>query len=60
MKKALTITLACVLAAGVLGGCSGKGGENMTEGVTGGTVKLHRQKPERKRRPRARLPEKRP
>lgn len=36
MKKALTITLACVLAAGVLGGCSGKGGENMTEGVTGG------------------------
>ena len=29
MKKALTITLACVLAAGVLGGCSGKGGENM-------------------------------
>ena len=36
MKKALAITLACVMAAGVLGGCSGKGGEKTTEGVTGG------------------------
>lgn len=40
MKKALVITLACVMAAGVLGGCSGKGGEKTTEGVTGGNSEV--------------------
>lgn len=59
MKKALAITLACVMAAGVLGGCSGKGGEKTTEGEQGETVKPQ-QKLKRERKPRVLLPARKP
>lgn len=48
MKKALAVTLSCILIAGVMGGCSGNNGKAVPDAGTGGSSKAASTEAEKK------------